>query len=149
MLGLMFSQIALAAAAALGVQETPRLRAADPAPPRVEVPAVKARPRDKTVLDVLNDSRQDILGRGAARHCPPVTAVYVNGERRFAPAIDHGFSRATLYFAGDTVMIMLPPPIADALRTVKAAAVRTVRYLDCTANVSDGEERNTLYITTK
>ena len=144
MLSLVFSQIALAAATMLSAPSAP---SPSPAPHRAEV--VIAGRNDKTALDILNNARPDILARGAARRCPPVTAVYVDGRRRFAPAIDHGFSRATLYFAGDTVMVMLPPSVADALRTVSAKSVYDIRYMDCRAESAAGEERNTLFITTK
>ncbi|HXC26281.1 MAG TPA: hypothetical protein VNU46_10235 [Gemmatimonadaceae bacterium] len=144
MLSLVFSQIALAAATMLGA---PNGRPALSVPSHAEV--VVAGRNDKTALDILNNARPDILARGAARRCPPVTALYVDGHRRVAPAIDHGFSRATLYFAGDTVMVMLPPSVADALRTVPAKTVHDIRYMDCQADLATGEERNMLFITTK
>jgi hypothetical protein len=143
MLTLVISQIALAAA----IFTAPSASAIVPA--STSAAAALAGPDDKTVLDILNDTRPDILGRGASHHCPPVTSVYVNGRRRLAPTVDHGFSRATFYFAGDTVMMMLPHSIADALRTVPAKAVRDIRYMDCRADVSGGGERNTLWIVTK
>ncbi len=149
MLSLILSQIALAAATALSTSGGGGVQPADPIPPQGAERVVAADPRDKTALDILNDTRPDILGRGASRRCPPVTAVYVDGARRVAPAIGHGFSRATLYFAGDTVMIMLPPSVADALRTVPAKSVRAIRYVDCRADTSSGEERDTIHITTQ
>lgn len=151
MLPLLLTQLALMAGTALGTSTTP-----PPVHAAVRVvtrpishpKAVTAGPKDETALDILNDTRPDILGRGAARHCPPVTAVYVDGERRVAPAIDHGFSRATLYLAGDTVMVMLPPQVADALRTIPAKEVRDIRYVDCRANTA-AAARNILYVLTK
>ena len=146
MLALVISQIALAAATILS-GPTSSASVAVKAP--THATAGPAGPHDKTVLDILNDTRPDILGSGASHHCPPVTSVYVNGQLRHAPAIDHGFSRATFYFAGDTVMVMLPPSVADALRTVPAKATRDIRYMDCRADISDGGERNTLWVVTK
>ena len=158
MLPLVFAQIALAATAVLNV---PDPSSSPPEQPLVRTVArvtmhampyprtVTAGPKDETALDILNDTRPDILGRGAARHCPPVTAVYVDGYRRVAPPAGHGFSRATLYLAGDTVMVMLPPSVADALRTIPAKDVRDIRYVDCWANTADDEARNVLYVLTR
>lgn len=160
MLPLLLTQLALATGMALGAPDSPPqavptvgppLHAAVrvvPRPTTLHPRAVTAGPKDKTALDILNDTRPDLLGRGAARHCPPVTAVYVDGARRVAPAIDHGFSRATLYMAGDTVMIMLPPQVADALRTIPAQEVRDIQYVDCRANAAEAA-RNILYVLTR
>jgi hypothetical protein len=144
MLSLVFPQIALAAVTMLGAPSAPTLI---PVADRTEALTISR--NDQTALDILNNTRRDILARGAARHCPPVTAVYVDGHQRVAPAIDHGFSHATLYFAGDTVMVMLPPSVADALRTVPAKAVRDIRYSDCRSGSAADEGRNMLFITTK
>ena len=74
--------------------------------------------------------------------------VYVDGHLRLVPVIDHGFSSATLYLAGDTIMVMLAPSVADALRTVPAGSVRDITYIDCKDNGSFGSRKNVLLITT-
>lgn len=143
MLTLIMAQLTLASAAFTA-----------PAAPAVVIPphrieTVTAGPNDVTALDILNNTRRDILATGAEHRCQPVTRVYVDGRQRVAPVVDHGFSSATLYFAGDTVMVMLPPEVADALRTVPARSVTDIRYLDCESDVTHGGERNVLYVTTK
>lgn len=146
MLSLTLAQLALAAATTLASPPSPTFPVIVPPAP-VEV-TVTAGPNDVTALDILNNTRRDILAEGAAHRCQPVTTVYVDGRRRTAPVIDHGFSSATLYFAGDTVMVMLPPDVADALRTIPAKSVRDIRYADCTTD-SSATERNVLFVTTK
>ena len=114
-----------------------------------EAPRVVAGPKDQTALDILNNTRPDLLRRGAALGCPVVTRVYVDGKLRQAPTVQRGFSTATVYVVGDTVMVMLPPSVADALRTVPAADVHDIQYVDCSGPDSLNAVKNTLYITTK
>ena len=143
----LFLQLALASAGAF----LPATKADinHSAPVESEVPRVVAGPNDRNALDILNNTRPDVLRRGVALGCPVVQTLYVDGKLRRAPEVNHGFSTATVYVAGDTVMVMLPPSVADALRTVEASKVHDIQYVDCTAPDSMKEARNRLYITTK
>jgi len=146
----LFLQIAVAAATPLGSTATMPaevkqtiLPAAVSFPPRVI-----AGPTDKNALDILNNTRPDILGHGAAFGCPMVENVYVDGRLLPPPPVTHGFSNATVYLAGDTVMVMLRASAADALRGIPSTRVRDIQYVDCSAPDSLKEKRNTLYVTT-
>jgi hypothetical protein len=147
----LFLQIALASA---GAFSSPASNAAKPdititVPVQSEVPRVVAGEKDQNALDILNNTRRDILNRGVVLGCPVVNKLYVDGILRRAPEPSAGFSTATVYVAGERVMVMLPPSVADALRTVAATKVHDIQYVDCTAPDSLKEARNTLYITTK